>query len=155
MDKELHDSLAALDVRAEQLALDRCNSLLRTLRALYANPLAPSDWGWGAIWNWQRPSGHEVSVVVDCPVDCVSELVGPVAVILVFAPNAHRSAFSFGSGREAALVADHCCSSEYGFTDEAGSYLIWYNHHEYLIALGLAMPKLRAYAQAHGLVVHE
>ncbi len=140
-----------LNVALRRLSEAECRSVHRMIRDAYARPRSPQDWGWQEIWNWVRPEGSDTSVVLNDPVVCVSEVASKGAVLLVFEPAVERAIFGFDSALDAARVADECCSSEYGFTDAECSYLLWYNHHEYLIAFGSAISGLRAYAAAHGL----
>jgi hypothetical protein len=69
---------------------------------------------------------------------CIGEFCAGRACILAFDPHDEAVAFEFGDAAQIPAVIDECFRFEFYVTDERYSFLLCFNHHDFLIAAGAA-----------------
>lgn len=68
----------------------------------------------------------------------ISDYVQDRHCLLATRPSLERAAFEFGSGEDLVKVLAECSAFEFYVTDKEFSYILCFNHHDYLIAVGSA-----------------
>lgn len=74
----------------------------------------------------------------------VADFVGERPCLLGFEPDLERSAFEFRRGADLTAVLGECSGFVFYVCDEELSYLLCFNDHDYLIAVGAARSWLTA-----------
>jgi hypothetical protein len=72
---------------------------------------------------------------------------------LLFNPKDEASMFAFEKGSDIPVVLSDCFAFEFYITDGLGSYLICFNHHDFLIAAGKAKEWLSGIKEKSGINV--
>jgi hypothetical protein len=68
----------------------------------------------------------------------ISFFPGDRACVVFWEPGTEKRALRFGSRSDLVAVLDECHRSEFYVTDDEVTYLLCFNHHDYLIGQGLA-----------------
>lgn len=74
----------------------------------------------------------------------LGEFVGAAPCLLLFNPRDDQAVFELRSGDDLELLLGETIGYEFYVTDQAASYLLCFNHHDVLIAGGVAEAWLRA-----------
>jgi hypothetical protein len=96
----------------------------------------------GAWPLWDGPSDNPSLQAVDAWEE-MGEFLADSPCLLFWNPTSDRNVLRFEIGRDLVKVLEEAPTNEFYVTDDARSYLLCFNHHQYLIAAGRAAPWLR------------
>ena len=133
---ELRGTLARLGLSAEELSPPRIRALLEGIQGRF---LAPG--GEGRLWERMR---DEVSVQDPEAWRWISSVPLSGRALLFFEERDEVAGFAFGSMAEVVRTLEESTGFEFYVTNEATSFLLAFNHHDYLSAAGDAAEWLRA-----------
>jgi hypothetical protein len=121
---------AAVDVK--ELTDSECQHIRQALLQKYTSGL--TDW---PLWIWEHVQDEYAT---QCPDGwrAIGDFAADSDVVLFFNPKDDQSIFLFHSGRDVVRVLGECSGFEVYFTDLGTSFLLIYNHHDYLVACGTA-----------------
>jgi len=132
---ELRTTIARVGIAAEEPSPD----LLRAIReGLYSRFIEPS--GEGPLW--ERIQG-DVSVRSPDAWQWISSVPLSGRAILFFEEQEESAGFAFHSGADVVSTLAESTGFEFYLTDDAMSFLLAFNHHDYLSATGGAAGWLR------------
>jgi hypothetical protein len=136
---DIESNAAKLGVPAERLAPEANKRVRADVVARYAR--SPSVW---PLWDGpDDDTCEEVSVQDGSAWRWVAEFVADAPCILLWDPHDEVDAIRFENGRDLVAVLEEMYLTEFYVTDDEATYLICFNHHDYLIAEGRAVGWLR------------
>lgn len=131
--REVRDAATALGVACSTMNEAEADLLRSRLLHNFLGGLG--EW---PNWFWEHVSGC-YSVRCTDGWRAVGEYSPHGSVELLFDPKDDTTVVSFPSGLDAVRVLSECSGFEVYFTDKASSFLLIYNHHDYLIACATAI----------------
>lgn len=140
---DIESNAAKLGVHAHRLVPEANKRVRAEVVARYAR--SPSVW---PLWDGPDDGTREEASVQDASAwRWAAEFVGDAPCILLWSPHDEPDAIRFESGRDLGAVLDEMYLTEFYVTDDEATYLICFNHHDYLIAEGRAVGWLRLRAE--------
>ena len=134
--KEVSEAIRAAGVNGHVIADMDSESILSNLRERLGNAKAG-----GALWE---ALANKVSCHDPNAWRWISDYVRGRTCLLAIRPTLERAAFEFASGEDLVRVLGECSAFEFYVTDKEFSFLLCFNHHDYLIASGAAIDWLRS-----------
>lgn len=128
--KDVLDAATRLNVVASALTPEESTAAHRTVAARYGGPT-------GRWPLWDGPM--EYPALQDAAAwRLIADFVQDNPCLLLWDPETERTVIRIERGRALVRVLDEVHRSELYVTDEAGSFMLCFNHHDFLIAGGRA-----------------
>jgi hypothetical protein len=129
--EEIIRAIKAVAANANVSTTQTSQSVIEALTVRYGNGRGQEGHLWEQLQN-------DVSVRNPDAWRWIASFVDGHRAILVFDPEVEPSAFEFEHGNEIVSVLAECSGFEFYVTDAERTYLLCFNHHDYLIAAGRA-----------------
>ncbi len=131
----IREAALELGITLVEMPVEEADSFRRVVADRYA--------GGRQHWLWERYNPEERVSIRDAGAwSWVAEFIAGREAILFFNSSDSRVIFVFADGQDLGTILAETPGYEFYMTDRAATYLLSYNHHDYLSALGMAMPWL-------------
>ncbi len=90
-----------------------------------------------SVWLWEQLA-DKYSVQTTRLTEYLDQMPFPAEILLCFNPWDEPTTFSISNSKKIGVLLDKCSLFEFYLTDVAYSFLVCQNHHDMLIACGLA-----------------
>jgi hypothetical protein len=92
-------------------------------------------------WLWEHWAAQSESIADPRGWEAATEFIGDRPCIMLFNPFEEGVAFSFQSGRDVCEALANCSNFEFYLTDSETTFILAFNHHDCLFAVGEAAVK--------------
>ena len=128
---ELRRTLARVGIHAEEISPARLRFLRDGIQARFVEP-----GGAGPLWERLR---EDVSIRNPNAWQWISSLPFDGPLVLFFEEDDESAGFAFGSGTDVVSTLAESTGFEFYVTNDSVSFLLAFNHHDYLSATGDAV----------------
>ena len=136
---EVQEALEQLKINSEMLNQEQVTKIIYEICSKYTNGKTS-----GNIWE---NTVNDVRVVSENDWKWISEYIGNSKSIMFFEPTDEKIAYVFSNGQDILRVLEECCGFEFYLTNFKFDYLLTYDHHNVLGAVGDAAEHLQMFKE--------
>jgi hypothetical protein len=144
--KEIQGALEFLKINAKILNEEETSKIVNGIYTKYTN-------GKKSRRIWENTI-NDVRVVSENDWKWISRYIGNTEAIMFFEPTDEKIAFVFSNGDDILRVLEECFGFEFYLTNFKLDYLLTYDHHNVLGAVGDAAEHLQRFKD-NGTVIHD
>lgn len=124
--------------RQQIFALSLPRQIAQTIRQDVERKYGGSRREW-PLWDQEN---DDPSIQEENAWELVAEFIGDAPCVILWEPRTESQLIEFLSGQDLVRVLRECHRTEFYITDRDSSYLLCFNHHDFLIGSGRAAPWL-------------